>query len=107
MDEQDPIKMNEPKPQDIELLEKVSIRTYQGGESDSGESSEEDHDSHNNQVFYDTSNKLKDYEEPNPITIQLKWERGHHPTYVYRVAKKEMTLMPNSNKRANICTRIS
>ena len=58
---------NEIKPQDLKLCEEVSIHDI----NQWSESSEEEND-HRDQVYYDASDKLEDFEEPDPIIVQLR-----------------------------------
>ena len=57
----------ETNPQELKLLEEVSIHN----EIHRNESSE-DENPHHDQVFYDASDELKDFEKPEPITVQIR-----------------------------------
>ena len=55
------------EPQDLKLMEEISI-------CDKGPANEssDDEDNHQEHVFYDASDELEDYEEPEPIIVQLR-----------------------------------
>ena len=54
-------------PQDLKLMEEVSIL-----DKDLANESSEDEDNLQGQVFYDASDELEDYEEPEPIIVHLR-----------------------------------
>ena len=94
------------EPRDLKLIEEISI--CDKDLANEGPNDENDHQEH---VYYDASDELEDYEEPESIVVQLcpvkGRERDHYSTRVDRSTKAKKAPTANKNKRAEICTRIS
>ena len=58
------------EPRDLKLIEEISIC-----DKDPANKSSNDEDDHQEHVYYDASDELEEYEEPEPIVVQLRDEK--------------------------------